>query len=405
MYDHLLVRYGELGLKGDNRGYFKSTLINNIKKAVEPAGARLNSKDNRILLTPGNKPEDTIQLLQRVFGLVSLSPVINTISELEAISQAALQIINSNSPRSFKIETRRANKSFPLDSMQVSREVGSIILEQHPEIMVDVHHPEITVHVEIRAEESYVYDKVLPCGGGLPVGTGGRAMLLLSGGIDSPVAGWMAMKRGIKLSAVHFYSYPFTREPAKQKVIELSKVMAEYNNDLDLYIVNIGEIQETISKVCPTKYRVTILRRMMLRLAEQLSQKTGDQVLISGESVGQVASQTLESMITIGQATNMLILKPLCGLDKTEITTRARQIGTYDISALPFEDCCSMFVPVHPATKPELVRVMEAEKLFDWTPLLQDAVVNTETLRLKAQYNPQIKISPLHGDDSPFCSN
>ena len=214
------------------------------------------------------------------------------------------------------------------------------------------------------------------------------------------------MKRGIKLAAVHFYSYPFTREPAKQKVIELARVLAEYNNDLDLHIVNIGEIQETISKICPNKYRVTILRRMMLRLAEQLAQKTGDQVLISGESVGQVASQTLESMITIGKATNMLILKPLCGLDKTEITTRARQIGTYDISALPFEDCCAMFVPVHPATKPELARVIDAESLFDGTPLLQESLAEIETICLKAQYNPQIEVSPWLSENPPYsCSH
>lgn len=388
MYDHLMVRYGELGLKGDNRGYFKSALNNNIKKAVETAGSGLSIKDNRILLTPGLKMEDTIQLLQRVFGLVSLSPVITVASDLDAIYQAAQSIIYAKQPRSFKIETRRANKSFPLDSMQVSREIGGRILEHSPEIRVDVHNPELTVYIEIRADNSYIYDEILPCGGGLPVGTSGRAMLLLSGGIDSPVAGWMAMKRGIKISAVHFYSYPFTREPAKQKVIELARVLAEYNNDLELHIVNIGEIQETISKVCPNKFRITILRRMMVRLAEQLASKTGDQVLISGESVGQVASQTLESMIAIGQATDMVILKPLCGLDKTEITVKARQIGTYDISALPFEDCCSMFVPAHPVTKPTLTQVLEAENTYNWTQLLQEAINDVETLHLKAQYNP-----------------
>ncbi|MGE5373332.1 MAG: tRNA uracil 4-sulfurtransferase ThiI [Solirubrobacterales bacterium] len=383
--DAILVRYGEIGLKGDNRGLFEAALIQNLSWVLRGTGAGVVRVEGRILIQPVPDPAEIIQRIRAVFGVVSLSPVRFAQPELESIQQTCEQLIEAaeSTPRRFKVETRRADKRFPMPSPEVSRTVGGFLLDQFPHLSVDVHHPELVVTIEIRTKAVYVWSEVIPGPGGLPVGTSGKAMLLLSGGIDSPVAGWMAMKRGIRISAVHFHSFPYTGERSRLKVIELARILARFHRGLDLFIVNVAEIQETIVRECPEKLRVTLLRRQMLRIAEMLADKNGDLALITGESVGQVASQTLESMQAIGQAVSMVLIKPLACFDKSEITRLAEQIGTYETSIQPYEDCCTLFVPKHPATKPRLEQVLAAEQPVDWTRMVETAITQAERLRIE----------------------
>ncbi|MGE5417658.1 MAG: tRNA uracil 4-sulfurtransferase ThiI, partial [Acidobacteriota bacterium] len=304
--------------------------------------------------------------------------------DMEDILQTSSILFSELSPRpqTFKVESRRSNKKFPLTSPDISRIVGGHILDEFAELKVDVHDPQVIVNIEVRDKEAYIFSSVVSGLGGLPVGVSGHGLLLLSGGIDSPVAGWMAMKRGIKLSGIHFHSFPYTGERSRLKVIDLAQRLAVYNQGMTLHIVNVADIQDAIVRKCPEQYRVTILRRMMLRIAEEVANKNNIQTLITGESVGQVASQTLESMNVIGDAVRILILKPLCGFDKTEITDLAIRIDSYETSIQPYDDCCSLFLPKHPATKPRLEHVKEAESYVDWTPLMDTALQAMESLKL-----------------------
>ena len=391
MYDAILIRYGEIGLKGANRWVFESILLQNIRMALQGLkNVSVVKRSGRILVQTNGSQDEVLARLARVFGIVSISPVITVDSEMQDVMTACSALVGflRGKIKTFKVETRRAHKTFPYTSPEISRIVGGHLLRRYPALQVDVHAPDVTIYIELRAGETYVYFDVIPGPGGLPVGASGKGLLLLSGGLDSPVAGWLAMKRGIRLSAIHFYSFPFTSERSKKKVIDLGQVLAWYNQGITLHVVNFTPIQETIMARCPEKYRVTILRRMMLRVAEEIAVGQRIQCLITGESVGQVASQTLESMSVIGSVTRVLLLRPLAGLDKTDIVAIARKIGTYEISILPYEDCCSMFVPKHPATKPKLDIIVEAESKVDWEPLLREAVETVETLDVDATWLP-----------------
>jgi thiamine biosynthesis protein ThiI len=385
VYDNVLIRYGEIGLKGNNRNFFEETLIANIRKAlkgIETAG--VYKSGGRILIRADKNKERIINRLTGVFGIVSMSPAIQLENGMEYFLEKCKQIIdNTTGVKSFRVDCRRADKNFPITSPEVSRILGAQILEAYPDLRVDLHNPDLNLNLEIRVGQSLIYARTVPGPGGLPVGVSSKGLLLLSGGLDSPVAGWTAMKRGIKLQAIHFYSFPYTGERSKKKVIDLASKIAVFNQgQMRLFVINFTPIQDCIKQNCPEKLRVTIMRRMMLRIAEKIAQKEGNKVLITGESVGQVASQTIESMSVISQAASILQLRPLAGWDKTEIIEKARAIDTYDISILPFEDCCSLFLPRHPATKPDLAQVLRAEEGEDWEYLITEATNGAELIEI-----------------------
>jgi thiamine biosynthesis protein ThiI len=386
MYDVILIRFGEIGLKGQNRPFFESALARNARRAV---GRPVRRVWGRLLVEAGDDPEGVLSQVTRVFGVVSASPAAKAPLDLEAIKATSLEVFrDGDKGRTFKVETRRANKGFPHQSRQVSAEVGAHILRNTPGVSVDVHCPEVTVRVEIRDEEAYVFSRVVPGPGGLPVGTGGRAILLLSGGIDSPVAGWMTMKRGVVLEACHFFSFPFTGPKARQKVEDLCRVLSAYSGGMTLHVVPFTETQTAIREHCPEDLRVTVMRRMMVRMAQEIAVRKRALALVTGESIGQVASQTLESMASINAVVTMPVLRPLSGLDKTEITERAKAIGTYDISIRPYEDCCSLFLPRHPKTKPTPEEAANAERQLDIATLVERAVRDTERVRFGGMNKP-----------------
>ena len=392
----LLVRYGEIGLKGRNRPQFEQALVRQIRRALrEWPGAAVYRTPGRVWVEPpaGTDPEPLLEALQRVFGIVAVAPADRVPLDLDAIAAAAGRVLeealaSAGGPPAeavtFKVEARRSNKRFPLTSLDLNRELGSRLLASRPGLKVDVHRPRITVNVEVRHDGAYVYAHSVPGPGGLPVGVTGRACALLSGGIDSPVAVWMAMKRGLTVIPVHFHSPPFTSERAKEKVVDLVRVLARWGGPLRLWVVHFTEIQRAIQLECPPELTITLMRRMMFRLAERIATRERALALVTGESLGQVASQTLESIRTISAVTQMPVLRPLIGMDKTEIIERARAIGTYDISVLPYEDCCTLFVPAHPATRPRPEQAEAAEAVRSWDELLEDALERSQVLEVEA---------------------
>lgn len=386
MYELILVRYGELGLKGKNKAQFINRLVLNIKRAIKGLATReVVSTWGRIWVPVEDDLEATIERLQQVFGIYSVSPVIKTEKNLEAIQKAALRVLHDALPQggTFKVETRRSDKTFPMLSPEISKAVGSYLFANSPDIYrADMYHPQHTIDVEIRGEGAFVYGQVIPGAKGLPVGSSGRAVLMLSGGIDSPVAGWMAMKRGVTIEAVHFHSFPFTSERAKQKVIDLCQVLAGWGGKIRLHVVHFTEIQKAIRQNCREDYGITIMRRMMFRLAERIARESKAYAIYTGESVGQVASQTLESMFTINDVTNMPVLRPLVGMDKEEIIQIAREIGTFDISIRPYEDCCTVFLPDYPKIRPRLDEARVLEEKLDIEGLVKEALEKTEILEI-----------------------
>lgn len=379
----VLIRYGEIGLKGKNRSFFEQALINNIRSALSGTGGlKVFREQGRVYVKHQDSPRKVEESLAKVFGIVSFSPVVSAPLDLEAIKQKALEEARRagcGPGVSFKVETRRSNKSFPILSPDVSSMVGAFILENIPGLSVDVHSPQVVVNVEIRTHEAFIFSTSVPGPGGLPVGVTGKGALMLSGGIDSPVAGWLAMKRGIKLVAIHFHSFPFTSERAKEKVLDLSKVLAGYGGKFPVYVVPFTEIQRQIKTQCPEVLYVTIMRRMMYRIAETICEREQCSSIFTGENLGQVASQTIESMAVIQEVVNLPVLRPVITMDKTEIIDIAKKIGTFDISIRPYEDCCTIFVPKHPAIKPRLKDVEAAEKyLGDYWDLLEEAVEKSE---------------------------
>ncbi|MDR2713758.1 MAG: tRNA 4-thiouridine(8) synthase ThiI [Clostridiales bacterium] len=385
MYKLLLVRYGELGLKGKNRNQFINCLVKNIKAALSDLPPRrVESTWGRILIEVGDDFDLVVQALSQVFGIYSFSPVLEASWQMEAIFEAALQVLLDALPAggSFKVESKRSDKNFPLESPEISRRAASYLFDRiGEEYRADMHHPEATVNIEIRTEGAYVYGQSLPGAKGLPVGCGGRVMLLLSGGIDSPVAGWMAMKRGAALEAVHFHSFPFTGEKSKEKVIDLCRLLSRRQGaPVKLHVVHFTEMQKAIHEHCREEYGITIMRRMMFRIAEKIARRRSALALYTGESLGQVASQTLESMSVINDVVKLPVLRPLVGLDKEEIIKIAQQIGSFETSILPYEDCCTIFLPNYPKIRPRINETEAEEAKFAWEELLKDCLGNIETL-------------------------
>ncbi len=381
MSDLILLRYGELGLKGHNRSFFIKKLKENIRRMLKGKG-KLTSVHGRLFFHPWEMEREIVENLQRVFGLVGVSPAKEVEADMDEISFAAKELISRldlKTPTTFKVETKRADKSFYLNSMEISRDIGANLLQLFPQLKVDVHNPEIRVRIEIR-KKAFVYIADNPGPGGLPVGTGGKGILLLSGGIDSPVAGWMMLKRGIDILPLHFSSPPYTNERSLEKVKELVRELKQWGLKRPLYNVNFTPIQEKLIQEVPGDFLTIMMRRMMVRIANKIAEKTGDKCIITGESLGQVASQTIESLQSTGVLAEVPLLRPLIGLDKQEIINLAQKIGTYETSIQPHEDCCQVFVPNHPVTRPILSEVEKIEEKFDFEEKLIEAVEKIERL-------------------------
>lgn len=381
----LLVRYGEIGLKGKNRSHFIGALVKNLQRALArlETDADVSHRFGRVYVEWSQGDREAIhRVVGSTFGVVSFSPAVRVPIDQESMCQAAEAAFRSvrerRTVKTFKVEARRSEKSFPLNSMEIARTVGAYVLRRNRDISVDVHQPDVTLNIEVRSEGILVYSEVIPGLGGLPVGTSSKAMLLLSGGIDSPVAGWYALKRGIALEAVHFHSFPFTSERSLQKVRDLAQVLARYAGPIPLHVVHFTEVQRAIQKHVPDSFGITIMRRFMLRIATALAETRDGLALVTGESVGQVASQTLESMRAIGEVTSLPVLRPLVGFDKHEIVEVAQRIGSYELSILPYEDCCTLFVPENPQTRPRLERVHRIEARLDVEALVAEAVERTD---------------------------
>lgn len=386
----ILVRYGEIALKGLNRPVFEDKLIKNIRRALNGMGKiAVIKSQSRIYVEPETEEyefEAALEKLAKVFGIVSVSPVWKIDTDFEVIKEHALilvkELVERKEYSTFKVETKRGNKKFPMESPEISRELGAHILTSIPALNVDVNKPEFTLYVEVR-ENTYIYSEIIPSNGGMPVGSNGKATLLLSGGIDSPVAGWMIAKRGVEVDAVHFYSYPYTSERAKEKVIDLAKILASYCGRVNLHVVPFTDIQLEINDKCPEEQLTIIMRRVMMIIAEKIAEKTGSLALITGESVGQVASQTLQSLAVTNAAVKMPVLRPLIGMDKNEVIEIARKINTFETSILPYEDCCTVFVAKHPNTKPKMDKILESEEALELDALIASAIENTELICLE----------------------
>lgn len=386
----LMIKYGELGLKGKNKNQFINRLVKNIERAIADLPPRkvavsLGRITVPVLPEPGDMPA-VVERLQRVFGIYAICPVLAAEKNLDAIQQAALTVLERTLPvgGEFKVESRRSDKRFPLTSPEISKAVGGYIFARTGDkFTAQMKKPRNIVNVEVRDEAAYVYCGSFPGAKGMPVGSGGRAVVMLSGGIDSPVAAWMAMKRGVNIEAVHFESFPFTSERAKEKVLDLAKLLAKWHNKaIRVHCVHFTEIQKAIHAACPEDYGITIMRRFMFRIAERLARANAGLAIYTGESVGQVASQTLESMYVINSVTQMPVLRPLIGFDKEEIVQRAQRIGTFEVSIRPYEDCCTVFLPPHPKIRPRLGEAEQMEQNLPVDELIAEALSKTKVYRV-----------------------
>ena len=380
----IIIRYAEIQLKGKNRGWFEKVFAINIEKNLKGIRHELRRLSGRYLVENFNE-EDTdtvVNRLMKVFGIHSISIAQKVSSDMQNIYEAALSVCPETG--TFKVETHRADKTFSLNSMQISAEIGGKLLETNKNLKVDIHNPQSTVYIDLRENgTALVFGKFFKGAGGMPVGTAGKGMLLLSGGIDSPVAGYMIAKRGMSLECIHFHSYPYTNMMAKEKVIELAKILSPYTCGIKLNIVSVTHIQEEIHKNCNADYMVTLLRRFMMRLSERIAIKNGAQCIITGESLAQVASQTIEGMTSSNSVIGKLpVLRPLCGFDKDEIIERSRAIGTYTTSIEPYEDCCTVFLPEHPVTRPKLAEIEAEESKLNVALLIDEALSNIEVIKV-----------------------
>ena len=389
MFTAFLIKYAEIGVKGKNRYLFENALVQQIKYALKKCDGEfaVRKTDGRIYVDAVSAfdYDETVSMLQKVFGISGICPMIYVEDEgFEKLGQTVVEYIGRVYPdrhRTFKVAARRARKNYPLNSMEMNMELGGIILDAYPEMRVDVHEPEIMLNVEVR-DKIYIYSEIIPGPGGMPVGTGGKAMLLLSGGIDSPVAGWMIAKRGVKIDAVYFHAPPYTSERAKQKVIDLAARVAVYTGPIYLHVINFTDIQLYIYDKCPHDELTIIMRRYMMRIAERIARETECLGLITGESIGQVASQTMHSLMATNEVCGLPVYRPLIGFDKMEIVDIAEKIDTYETSILPYEDCCTIFVAKHPVTKPNLNIIRRHELNLDEKidELVQKALAEDEVI-------------------------
>lgn len=387
--DIILLKYGEISLKGLNRPLFEKQLISNVAKSLAPLGKfSVRKSQSTIYVEPIDSDADTelaAERLSKVFGIVNICPAVKCEKTIESIEETTLKCLSDIDlkGKTFKVEAKREDKQFPMNSPQICRHMGGVILKNTEGLCVDVHNPDILVQIEIR-REAYIFMQKISGAGGMPIGTAGRATLLLSGGIDSPVAGWMIAKRGVRLEAVHFHSHPYTSDRAKEKVIDLAKIMSAYTGEIRLHVVPFTEIQLDIIEKCPKNYLTIIMRRLMMRIAEKISIENNSSALITGESIGQVASQTMESLVVTDNSVNIPVFRPCIGMDKEEIVNISKKIDTYETSILPFEDCCTIFVPKHPKTKPSVKEIEEAEKLLtDPEGMMEKAINESELIIIK----------------------
>lgn len=389
MKEIILVKYGEIILKGGNRPRFEKVLIQNISNSIKNiANVRITIAQATIYIEveEDDKIDIVCERLQKVFGIVTIVRARVCEKTVESIEAAALEYCRKDLQpgNKFKVEAKRSDKKFPLNSVQLSMEVGGFLDDAVPGMIVDVHNPEVTVQIEVRDREAFVYcrENRIKGQGGMPIGTGGKATLLLSGGIDSPVAGHMIAKRGIEIDAVNFFSFPYTSERAKEKVIELASILAQYTSKINLYIVPFTEIQLAIRDNCPEEHMTLIMRRFMMKLSERIAEKHKSQALITGESAGQVASQTLAALNVTNSVVKMPVLRPLIGMDKTEIIERSQAINTFETSILPYEDCCTVFTPRHPTTQPKMASIEKSELRLNVDELIEKALEGVERIEI-----------------------
>lgn len=395
MQEILLAKYGEMALKGLNKNTFEDILLKNIRRCLKDTGKyRFNKNQSTIYIIPENENSDideALERLKKVFGIASLCRAVAAPKDFKAISEKTAEYLKDNLSfaSTFKVTAKRADKTFPMKSPEICRELGGFLLGKFSNLSVDVINPEITVTVEIRDEYAYIHADRITGAGGLPVGSSGKAVLLMSGGIDSPVAGYMMAKRGIHISAVHFASPPYTSERARLKVEQLCYKLTPYCGTIAFFCVPFTEIQEAIKDNCPSEYFTVIMRRFMMRIAQRIAEKDDCLALVTGESVGQVASQTLKAMACTDAVCEMPVLRPLVGMDKTEIVNIARKIDTFETSILPYEDCCTVFTPKHPKTRPDSEEIKKAESAYNFAEMIEKAVKNTETVIISQNFSRQ----------------
>ena len=389
MNDMILLKPGELVLKGLNRHFFEDRLRANVARRLRSLGDfRITSVQSTIYVEPLSEDIDMEEAFRRchqIFGIIAVCRAAACPKEKEAIARTAVEYLGEQlkSAKSFKVESKRSDKTFPMTSIQLSQYVGGVIGEAFPDLPADMHHPDLEVNVEIREQAAYVHAGGEPAAGGLPVGTCGRAVSLLSGGIDSPVSTWMIARRGVQIIPVHFFSFPYTSELAKQKVLDLARLLLPWCGRLAVEVIPFTHIQEEIRDKCPEPYFTLIMRRFMMRLSQEVALANGCGALVTGENLGQVASQTMEALRCTEAPLTLPVLRPLIGMDKEEIIRRARELGTFETSILPYEDCCTVFTPKHPRTRPTPEEVEEAEAALDVEALIKEALAGTERVQIK----------------------
>ena len=385
----LLLKLGEVVLKGLNRRTFEDKLVTNVRRRMRRCGTfQVYIRQSTIYVEPQREDcdmEAALSAARQIFGIVSVVRAVPCEKTVEAIVSTARDYLAGEFARAgtFKVERRRADKTFPMTSIQLSQAVGGDLAELFPGVAVDVHHPDLTVFIEIREKFAYVHGPALPGAGGLPVGTGGKAVSLLSGGLDSPVSSWMMARRGVELEMVHFVSPPYTSQQAQDKVLELARLLTAYCGTMVVHIVPFTEIQEEIRRKCPEEFFTLIMRRFMMRISQAIARRAGAHALVTGESLGQVASQTMLALGVTEDVVSLPVLRPLIGMDKVEIIRMAREIGTYETSILPYEDCCTVFTPRHPAIRPQVEAVREAESVLDADALVAEALAGEQWVRVK----------------------
>ena len=394
MNEIFLMKLGEVVLKGANKRQFENKLRQNVRRRMKPYGNfDVYIMQSTVYVEPMDDEADVDgawDACRSIFGVVSLCRCRPCEKNLDAIYNAVEEYLGEelDCAKSFKVESKRSDKAFPMTSIAISQDIGGRLAEAHPTVEVDVHHPEYTVYVEVRDLAAYVHGPAVPGAGGLPTGVGGRAMCLLSGGIDSPVAAYMMAKRGMEIECVHFFSYPYTSQLAKDKVLELARLVTRYSGRMTVNVVSFTQIQEAIRDNCPEEFFTLIMRRFMMEISQRIAKGDGCGALITGENLGQVASQTMEAMTVTGAVVDIPIFMPLIGMDKEEIVTIARKIGTLDISILPYEDCCTVFTPKHPKTKPTLGQLLYAERTLDREALILQALESVEKITVKYHDDP-----------------